>query len=676
MLVSDRRWWFASLLGLGLLSPLGAVPAVLTALSATDAQWQLREAAAWPVDQTLAVEPGGWRVIVVGQSRTILKTRLTDQAAREKLYLGGQWELSPAAAAAQPLEAVEPAPTATGTVIGIHGAQVLIQGEVPPDPNGPTHLVGQPQTTLRWSGTQGRNWFATAPVPLALGDRVAYVPAAATDAATPPAPPAAPRDLDPYGAGTVVPGDDPLYDRFAALAAAGCVMDATSRQFRGSSDALYTRGQFADFVAVIARQLLDRDRLWPVQECSAGLAAQVHLLLDDFTDELAARGIDAAAACAALKSPHGSAGYTGFFTGQALARVQSGDDALFGQVAASYHGEWAGRLQFDAKVQARSAETLADEYDRTNLVTLHAAYDLSRHLTIGAGRLSTRFGPGHSDLLWSDYAKPQDQVSLRWRTKLFGRPFELRQHTGTFDQGGRKYVTVRRYEYGAVDNLTLALNFGLITDQSGQALASMVLPLYATRFVSGSASVGGDGNFLGSFDAAWQLNPQWQFYGQFFADEFDFSPSPPATAQRIGLLGGVLYTPSWALPGTSYRLEGTLIPDQGTYIGQQNVGLAWLRDGYLFGHPYGQDAAGLRFDARHRFTPRWDVALRGEYFRQLRSFPVDASRVRFDVSTWYDLNNWLSIGVGGRYFDDRDIGGVAGNNQQETAVFVESQAGF
>jgi len=506
-----------------------------------------------------------------------------------------------------------------------------------------------------------------------VGSRVVYEPLATTPEPT--VVPVTPRRRDPSGEGTVVPGDDPLYACFAALAAARCLPGTTPRHFRGTPDALYTRRQFADFAAAMFQQLTDTGQVWPVQDGPSNLDAVAVHVLDEFGDELAVRGIDLADVRAALAPAQRPAGYSGFATGEAVARLQSGDDPAFGRLTASYHGQWGGRLRFDAKVQAKSPEPLADAYDRTNLVTLYAAYDLSRHLTIGAGRLATRFGPGHNDLLWGDQAQPLDQVSLRYRSKLFGRPFEIRS-LRLFDQGGTKYLTVRRYEYGAADQVTVALNFGLITDEVGQALASMVLPLYVTRFVSGKASAGGNGNFLGSFDAAWQINPEWQVYGQVFADEFDFSPNPPATAQRIGVLGGVFYTPVRALPGTSYRIEGTLIPDQGTYIGQQNVGLAWQRDGYLFGHPYGQDAAGVRFDGRHRLNPRWDVTVRGEYLRQLRSFPVDSAQTWVDLASHYDLNAWLSLGIGGRYIDFKDIGGVAGNNRQESTGFVEAQAGF
>jgi hypothetical protein len=94
------------------------------------------------------------------------------------------------------------------------------------------------------------------------------------------------------------------------------------------------------------------------------------------------------------------------------------------------------------------------------------------------------------------------------------------------------------------------------------------------------------------------------------------------------------------------------------------------------GHPYGQDSAGVRVDVRQRFTPRLDVSFRGEYFRQLRSFPVDSTSARVDLAAWYDLNNWLSVGFGGRHINFKDIGGVAGNDRSETTVFVESQAGF
>lgn len=670
----DRRWWVGGLLGLGLCTPLGAVPAVLTSLSGADAQWQLIEAAEFAVDQSLAIQPGGWRVVVVGQTPRVLKTRFADAADDGQLYLGGRWDLTPTATPASALPGSAATTSFTGTVVGVDGNEYLIQSELPPDLSRPARAQDQPGTVLSWVGRQGRNWLATSTARLPLGAKVVYEPVEAVAETVPRA--AEPRVRDRLGDGYMVPGDDPVYGRFAALAAAHCVPDATARHFRGTPDALYTRGQLADFAATMLRQLLDETHVWPIQDLPGHLAVQVRYLLDEFEDELVARGIDVAAARAGLhRLPEGGT-FSGVATGHGTLRFQTGDDAVVGRGQASYHTNIGEQFRVDAKLQTSSPDVVAPEFDRTNLVTAYGAWDLSRHLTLGVGRLATRFGPGRYDLLWGDQAQPLDQLSLRWQTKVFGRPFELRQHTGLFDQGGQRYVTVRRYAYGAADRLTLALNFGLITNGGSQALASMFLPLYATRFVSGNASAGGNGNFLGSFDAAWQINPEWQIYGEFFADEFDFSPSPPATAQRIGLLGGFFYTPAKALPGTSYRVEAALIPDQGTYVGQQNVGLAWLRDGYLMGHPYGQDSAGVRVDVRQRFTPRLDVSFRGEYFRQLRSFPVDATSARVDLAAWYDLNNWLSVGFGGRHIDFKDIGGVAGNDRSETTVFVESQAGF
>ena len=674
MQYTDRRIGLGVVATLLLAFPSGAVPAVLTALSDTAAQWQVREPVDWAAHQTIAIQPEGWPLVVTGQSHSILKTRLTDSTTAAHLRLGEVRELTVADVAATPVAAPSPLATHVGTVVGLIGEQVLIQANPRPNVERPVSLEGHPETVLHWVGPHGRNWLAASPVALSLGTRVVYEPG--EPVVVDPVQPQPTRTPDTIGEGNLVTADDPIYGRFAALAAARCVPGTTQRHFRSDAGTLYTRGQLADFLAAMVGQLMDAQHIWPIQSCSASLAVHLQSLLAEFEPELLVRHVDVAAARASLAKTHPLEGFAGLATGEATARLQSGDDAVFGQLEGSYHGLFGDRLRFDVAGLAKSAEPFPDEFDRDNLVTLYGAYDLSRHATVGLGRRATRFGPGQYDLLWGGRTQPLDQLSFDYHTKVFGRPFRLTQQTGTFSQGGEKYVTVRRYEYGPADHLTLGLNFGLITNEAGQALASMVLPLYATRFTNGNAAAGGNGNFLGSFDASWQLSREWQVYGQFFADDFDFSPTPPATAQRIGLLGGVYYTPRTTLPGTSYRLEATIIPDRGTYVGQQNVGLAWLRDGYLFGHPYGQDAAGIRFDARHRITPRWDVSLRGEYFRQLRSFAISPEQMRFDLATYYDLNYWLSVGLGVRYSDQTDMGGVAGNDRSDTALFIESRAGL
>ncbi|NUP98815.1 MAG: hypothetical protein HUU35_03045 [Armatimonadetes bacterium] len=459
----------------------------------------------------------------------------------------------------------------------------------------------------------------------------------------------------------------------APTARAPITPKATHRQFAGL-ETVFTRRQLVQFLSLLIEHLLDGEQAWPVQAMSDQSAAQVAALVGHFRDELKASGVDVQQVDEALQEL-GVADPATLMTGTADLRIVS-DENLTGRAEATLLGSFRSRLRYGLSVGTRADEPFPADRDRETIESYHLEYDLARHLTLGIGRRSRLLGPGRNGLLLSDRAEPIDSVYLAWRTQVFGRPFSIQQQTGGFGFDRGRYVTIRRYQYLPARQLTLGLNFGLITDLGGQAVASFFLPDYAYRFVGGNTSGGGRGNWLGSFDAAYRLSREWAVYGEMFADEFDFSPSPPRTAQRLGYLAGVHYTPRWALPGTSYRLEGTLIPDRGTYVGQQDVGLAWLREGVLFGHPYGEDSAGWRLDIHHRLAPNFDVTLGAEHFRQLRSRAIQPRTTRLELALHYDLNHWSAVGTGIRFRRFEDRAGIANNDLDDDAWYFETRLGY
>lgn len=468
------------------------------------------------------------------------------------------------------------------------------------------------------------------------------------------------------GLENLVPGDDPAYDALARLAADGLLPGLTARHFAGESEVLYTVGQIVDYVALAVAGW------YPGSLGREVNAAPLRYLIWRYRRHLTARGIDSAALLADLPVPDAS-GPSGFMTLSGEARGGWGLSGFDGRA------EWTGIATFSDRTRAgltigtEGTWPFLPEYQRDDIRGFFVAHDFSDHLTITAGRLSTRFGPGLNDMLWSDRARPLDSLALEWSTKLFGEPLSLRQQTGYFrDLGVSKYVTVQRIEYQPTDWCTLGAGFGLITDRSLQALASLVVPLYAVRFVAGEGRRGGEGNFLGAVDAAFRPCESISLYGQFFVDDFDFSPSPPRTAQRLGYLAGAMFTPG-GLPGSQYRAEVCILPDTGTYVGQQNARQSWLRGGTILGHEYGPDSWGYRLFARQRLCESLDLSAGFEQFRQRRETPSPARTTRLDLHLRHDLDARHQLGLGWRHREFRNRGGVAGRNSVEEQFYLEAR---
>ncbi len=685
---SGRRfgWWLSALLVAGSATSSPAVEAVLVELRDGEAVWTLREPVSWTAPCGAVVQDKQVALVVTEVARRRVSSRLPQPEAGRRLRLGERVEL--ALVEHQVASVVEPpaaaAPVARGTVVSVAGDEVKVAVSRAPVADQPARVEreGRGVGLVAWQKGDRHEWLGkwrdSGDRPR-VGDTVLYPPSSQQVAAPAEAVANAAEVVRPVrpdvSQDRMIAGDAPIYDALAAFAARGYIPSATRRMFEGALETTYSRGQIADFLASMFRQLADDAHAWPVHSVRGLVAGQMASVLAQYRTDLKARGVDVQAVDRAL-AERGGAGWGGIATGLADARVRTGKDVATGRAEASLLGSRHSRLRFGLTLGTEGGEAFPPYRDRSDLAAYWAEYDLSRHLDFGFSRVSSRFGMGHHDLLWSDNAKPFDQIHLTYRAKAFGKPISIEQHLGIFGRDKAFYVTLRRYEYLPSRRLTLGLNFGLVTDSASQAAASWVMPLYAARFTVGPGRLGGRGNFLGSADASYRVHDDVALYGQFFADEFDFSTAQGRGLQRIGLLTGLRYTPQWAFPGTSYRIEGTIIPDRGTYVGQQDVGLAWRRDGILLGHPYGEDSAGLLFEAYHRLTRRVSATLGAEVFRQFRSYAVPLKTFSLNLGTTYDINAVAALGFGYTHDQYTNRRGVSGLNQTEDSLYVETRLGF
>lgn len=574
-------------------------------------------------------------------------------------------------------------PTVEGRVSRVDGAALWVAGSARPLVKQPGELRregagfgqvvwdGDGDPSQGWSGAWRAEPGAGSP---RLGDVVRYIAQPASVRAAAPVA-ATHRKPTPSGADNMVSVDDPVMRLLEALAGRGMIAGAGRRQFAGAGVASYTRLDIARFLAPTLAQLVDDDSRWPVQSMDSATAAMLRGVVRDYQSELALVGTDPRHALQHLDTLV-KPGLHVLATAGVDGSVSSDKDAFDGRARASVFAGVGPQLTFSGTVSTESLGAMPSGRDRTTLDTYWLQWRPSRSFTLGAGRASFRLGSGYNDLLWSDRALSPDRLMLDWRLSLFGRPLRIEENVGYFDNNGARVVALRRIEYQPWRPLTIAVNEGLVTDRASQGLAALALPLYAVRFVSGKSANGGYGNYVGSLEATLRATRQWSVYGEFFLDDFDFSPSPPRTATRRGWLGGVQYTPAGALPGTSYRFEAAILPDTGTYLGQQDRGMSWTRGGYLLGHEYGEDSSGWRFSARQRMSPKLDLRLAAEHFTQLRESPVSPSTTRLEVGAGYNLTRWWSLGMGYRYERRTSIGAIAGNDRTDNGVYLETRAGY
>ena len=672
--------------------PSDAVTATLTARRGVQTEWRLAEPVDWPADQLLEGADGQLRLHLTELDGRNLRAVLVSSSTAFGEPLGSRLELVPlanSAVANQPLVPPAAPSLGQGTITRVEGRKVWVQVSRQPQPDRYARFWhdGRPAGRLTWGAAAQqppRTWRATVSGTPRVGDLVSF-----DEAAPDPNPPSEATVTPPgrilqdnQAQETPLPGDNPLYAVFASLARSGILKDISPRFFDGDHVASYTRVQLSEFLEPVALSLTRvPEAVWcqpdSLPPLNPHLASQLLWLCDSFSRELSIRGVDLPLLRQRLRE-RGANSSTFAVHASATTRFKGGETNVVGQTRATAIARLGGQTRAGLQLNLETRQDTPHERDRTNLAGWFVETDLSRHLLIGAGRRATRYNAGANSLFWSDNAAPPDSLYLRYQTKLFGRQFNLRQQVGTYLDvaNGRKYVAVRRYEYLPANRLTLGANMGLVTDRAGQAAAAMVMPIYFSRFVSGKRQVGGNGNMIMSFDAAYRFDREFAIYGEYLIDDIDVSPSPPHTSQRVGYLAGVQYTPKWALPGTSYRFETATIPDIGTYVTPKQTTLGWTRNGYTFGHPYLDDATGYRLSIEHRLMPRLELRAHAEYYRQRRSSAVPGSRKTLDFGAFYDLGTYVSLGIGYRLDEFYDRASIKGNDLLDDSLYLEARAGY
>ncbi|MBI2298267.1 MAG: hypothetical protein HYU66_04825 [Armatimonadetes bacterium] len=489
-----------------------------------------------------------------------------------------------------------------------------------------------------------------------------------------PVPPARPWEV--LGQETVVSTDDPVYRLLASSAVRGWIPDASYRQFVGDPLEALTRRQLVDYVALVAQGLSEPDPDLRYDTLCGEDASRLLWVLRTFEPELAARGFAVQRIADRLREC-GATGTTWLATGLAQGRLLTSGRAWGGRLAGAFLLRHHDRLRLGILASSRTGEPFPPGRDRDSLPALFAETDLSRHATLRFGRLATRFDSGAYSLLWSDQARPLDGLYFTWRTKVLGRPFRYEQTTGYLRDGGRdKYIALQSYEYLPTSRLTIGAHAALMTNNFAQALSTVFVPIMLAP-PHPAVGVGSRGNLLGSLHASYRLSREVAVYGQFVVDDFATKQQPNhSRPQHIGWLAGVHFTPRWALPGTSYRLEGAVLRDPTTYMTFTNVGLNWARNGVVLGHPYGGGSHGVRLTAHQRLSPQLALSGRFEALRQFRKAPVTVSVRYLELSVRYDLRAAWGLEAGLRSRHVQNAGQVAGARLHDDDFFLGASVGY
>jgi len=483
---------------------------------------------------------------------------------------------------------------------------------------------------------------------------------------------AAPPPFHVGGQDEVITGDDPIYQALAALAARGMVAGASSRQFSGTLEAVYTRRQLADWVANLARNLMSAQPR-PIQTAGGPALGAAQYLFDEFRLDLMGRGVDVTKLDAVIAAHHWKP--STLASGLAVARGENDRQPWNGRLDGTLLGMFDRDVRAGVTLTTREERPLPTGYDRQALSDYFLEWRTGVHWELGIGRRAMRFGPGYHDLLLEDRARPLDQFYLDWHTKWVGRPFSMEEHSGFYGPAPDKMVTFRRYELDPTDHFSLGFSEALNTIDGYQHLVALAVPLYGARFVAGQRSKGGLGNYAFQFDATQRFGRAVALYGEFFADDLDLSGNH-TTGQEPGYLAGVRYTPPGCLRGTQYRLEWACIPAGRTYVGNSDPRLNWIDHGLIFGHLYGPESGGLLFDGRHRLTPKLDLDLHAEHYRTFRHTRPTYQNNLIDGRVAYDLSKQWSGSLGYRYNYQKNIGDIVGANQIDNQVYAQMEMGF
>jgi hypothetical protein len=257
---------------------------------------------------------------------------------------------------------------------------------------------------------------------------------------------------------------------------------------------------------------------------------------------------------------------------------------------------------------------------------------------------------------------------------VFDCPLQLDESSGYYWDSGPRLINLRHLEFHPLRPFTLAATEGLVTDRGGQDLAGLALPLYAARRLGNHPGGGGRGTYVATLEPTYRITRSVSVYGEAMLNEADVAAG--TSLDRLGWLGGVHWTPPYALPGTSYRAELGIVPNTGSYTGLPALGLDWVRGGFPLGFPFGGDSWRLLLSGRQRLSSRFDLALSVEQYRQSRRSPVELRTSIFDANAGYDVASYLGFVAGYRHDAQSNLNGIQGNDQVENLIYLETRTGY
>ena len=455
-------------------------------------------------------------------------------------------------------------------------------------------------------------------LPLVLG--IALCPQSARAAST---------DIVPRGSG--------LLDAFATLAQANAFgAEDTPEDFLG--EPLYTRGQLAQ---LLEHLIADEPARFAAITGNDRANTALHTAVADLKPELTYDNVDLAALNVI---PPGKAAVSGYI--QPELRVKTGGDKEPGTgVLGLYRVTAQGNLRSNLRYSVVGSNWAQDErrvfnqdvgaHDFSGLSEAALMLDGGRGLTVTLGRLPVRWGPGYrGTTMVSDNAPPLDQLQIAFPFSLgarFGRAYNFTQLAATFEEGGtRKYFAARRIEYKFNSRLSAEFEEGYKSSSSQSLYVSLLPDFYngqSTNLRVGGLKIRGlDQNYNGflNFGAAYAVNPDTRFYGQFGIDDLQ-SPGHQSyrTPRKIAYLVGTTFRPA---PGTDVVAEYSFA-DATTYTSRIPE-TQWQKGLYNnIGLPAGPNSREVFLRLRQKVGRGLHVALEGrDRRRRDDSFPEPNSR--------------------------------------------------
>jgi hypothetical protein len=462
----------------------------------------------------------------------------------------------------------------------------------------------------------------------------------------------------------VVEREHIAYHAAATLASDGLIPGFAARDFAG--DFLYTRGDFARITAALMKADLMTSILR--YERNKHLVA---ILAHEFAPELESMGL-------------GGEGFEPSDTCMlGLARGWAWDDT---ENDPDEHADAYGRLGLSWTVgpATRVYVSGGDERDyfragNEDYPILDQAYaDFRRWgLDWRVGRSQHNWGPAFTGSgLLSDSAPPLDHVGFGVDVRL---PFfgwhRVTQFMTTFrEQGERRWLMGRTWEHRVSDRWRYT--FGETVKMSVTPdIPLLVLPFYGYQKLTNFAT-DDEFNVLSSFGATYRAGERWSVYGQFTVDDvtspFRFGHGAAERPKKMCYTAGVHYADLFGPSGLDVVVEAVRT-DRGTYS-HRNPDVAYTYEGYVLGHPYGDDTKALYVRVGKRLGRKLSCVLEGDLRRQITGYDTGPGDLdRYAVAVSYDLAPWVSATVRVSPYKTTSAAGEASDG---TRYYLELVAGF